>query len=268
MPRSHAYVLGVLIASLIEATALAPHAVTSAIGPSRMHTHRLQRTAVIRLCWVDDRQQRCSSGCCNRHIPADRLKCREGPSQTSRRLKSLNSCLVHSREPIKHRGTLRVCGSQWRSRNGHAMSSAGPMAKFRWTIRKEPRWKNIARQPQAALLHMRDWQVLGHLGTDVDVRLYRVRAQPYPRAPHAESDVIFQWKLTRHVSKGTHPDVLAALGSLADCWLVPSIRRYGEWEVKDRLCAERCPDTFMCPSRGLLKTSWTEMQLRIDHRRC
>ena len=26
--------------------------------------------------------------------------------------------------------------------------------------------------------------------------------------------------------------------------------RYGEWEVKDRLCAERCPDTFIMPKRG------------------
>jgi hypothetical protein len=222
-----------------------------------MHTHRLQRTDVIRLCWVDDQQQQeiaAQAAEIDISPAADRLKCREGPSPNLTPLEVVELMLG-----AFQRGTNQDIEELFAfvDPNGdlameHAMSSAGPMAKFRWTIRKEPRWKNIARRPQAALLHMRDWQVLGHLGTDVDVRLYRVRAQPYfPDAPHAESDVIFQWKLTRHVSKGTHPDVLAALGSLADCWLVNSIEPlYGEWEVKDRLCAERCPDTFIMPKRG------------------
>ena len=95
------------------------------------------------------------------------------------------------------------------------------MSKFRWSIRKEPRWRNIAARPHAVLLHMRDYEVLGTLGTDLDVRLFRVRAQPYfPDAPHAESEVVFQFQLVRHCTQFAHPDVVQALGTLGDCWLV------------------------------------------------
>ena len=130
-------------------------------------------------------------------------------------------------------------------------SPVGPMSKFRWSIRKEPRWRNIAARPHAVLLHMRDYEVLGTLGTDLDVRLFRVRAQPYfPDAPHAESVVVFQFQLVRHCSQFAHPDVVQALGTLADCWLVNNITpSYGDWEVKDPIGAGRCPDTFKMPKR-------------------
>lgn len=130
-------------------------------------------------------------------------------------------------------------------------SPVGPMPKFRWNIRKEPRWKNIARRPHATLLHMRDYDILGTLGTDLDVRLYRVRAHPYfPDAPHAESVVIFQFQLVRHCSHFAPPEIVEALGTLADCWLVNAIEpSYGEWEVKDPINASRCPDTFKMPKR-------------------
>lgn len=131
-------------------------------------------------------------------------------------------------------------------------SSAGPMSSFRWNIRKEPRWRNIAKRPQAALLKMREWQVLGHLGTDVDVRLYRIRAAPYfPDAPHAESEVVFQFQLVRQCSKYAAPGGLSVLGNRADCWMVNSIEPiYGDWQVKDKIGAERCPDTFIMPKRS------------------
>ena len=58
-------------------------------------------------------------------------------------------------------------------------SSAGAMSKFRWKIRKEPRWKNIARRPQAALLKMRSYAVQGSIMMNPDVMIYRIKAAPY-----------------------------------------------------------------------------------------
>ena len=95
-------------------------------------------------------------------------------------------------------------------------SSVGPMPSFRWTIRKEPRWKNIARRPHAALLKMRSWEILGRLVVDSDQLLYRVRASPYfPDAPQAEASCDFTWQLVRqHVT--SHP-AAAVLVDHADC---------------------------------------------------
>lgn len=129
-------------------------------------------------------------------------------------------------------------------------SSAGAMSAFRWKIRKEPRWKNIAGRPHAALLHMRAYEVLGSLMTDADVRLYRVRAEPFfPDAPHAESDVIFQFELVKQ--RASHPAAREALGNRADCWLVNNILpHYSDWAVKDPINNSQCPDTFVMPKRS------------------
>jgi len=125
--------------------------------------------------------------------------------------------------------------------------SAGAMSKFRWTIRKEPRWKNIARRPHAALLKMRTYEIVGSFMTDADVVQYKVKASPYfPDAPSCESEVTFQFQLVRqHASVGAHPSAAEALGAIAECWMVNSIKPdYGEWHVLDPIHAGRAPDSF------------------------
>jgi len=133
-------------------------------------------------------------------------------------------------------------------------SSAGAMSSFRWKIRKEPRWKNMANRPHAALLHMRSFEVVGGLMTDPDIRVYMVRAQPFfPDAPHAESDVNFQFEVVR-IGKSSHPDfaeIDAERGMQADCWMVNRIEpKYEDWAVRDPINAGRCPDTFKAPKRS------------------
>lgn len=129
------------------------------------------------------------------------------------------------------------------------ISSAGAMCAFRWSVRKEPRWRNIARRPQAALMHMRSYEVLGGVMIDPDLRSYMVRAQPFfPDAPDAESDVMFKFELRRirpplHQSPELYP--------LSGCWLVDDISPdFGAWEVRDPIGAGRAPDFFQMPKRS------------------
>ena len=129
-------------------------------------------------------------------------------------------------------------------------NSAGSMSKFRWKIRKEPRWKNIGRRPHAALVRMRSWSVGGVLMLDPDCLLYRVTASPFfPDAEHAESEVAFQWRLVRQRAvEGAHPAAKEALGELADCWMVHGITPdFSAWHVHDPIGAGRAPDTFKPP---------------------
>ena len=129
-------------------------------------------------------------------------------------------------------------------------SAAGAMNSFKWKIRKEPRWKNIAARPHAALLHMRAFEIAGGVMTDPDVRLYMVRAQPFfPDATQAESDVIFQFKLVRH--RATTPEAAEALGSMHGCWVVRDIAPdYASWSVRNPSGAGVAPDTFKRPKRS------------------
>lgn len=123
-------------------------------------------------------------------------------------------------------------------------SSAGAMARFRWTVRKEPRWRNIASRPHAALLSMRSWDMLGCVMIDADVVQCRVRASPcFPDALHAESEVSFLWTLVKQ--RALHPETAEALGATRDCWMVHDIAAdYASWHVHDPLNAERAPDFF------------------------
>ena len=54
----------------------------------------------------------------------------------------------------------------------------GAQTNFNWKVRNEPRWKNIARRPQAALYTMRDFRIVGTVFTDADKMLVRVSASP------------------------------------------------------------------------------------------
>ena len=73
---------------------------------------------------------------------------------------------------------------------------------------------------------------------------------PAGLSPHVRTVVIFQFQLVRHCSQFAPPEIVEALGTLADCWLVNAIEpSYGEWEVKDPNHAGRCPDTFKMPKR-------------------
>jgi hypothetical protein len=123
-------------------------------------------------------------------------------------------------------------------------NSAGAMSKFRWQVRKEPRWRNIAQRPHAALLSMRSYEVLGALMTDADCVTCRVRASPYfPDAEHAESEVYFNFELVRQ--RATTPSLIEMLGERAGCWMVHNIAAdYASWFVKDSIGAGRAPDSF------------------------
>ena len=68
----------------------------------------------------------------------------------------------------------------------------GAQTNFNWKVRNEPRWKNIARRPQAALYTMRDFRIVGTVFTDADKMLVRVSASlaPTRRAP-SETHFVF-----------------------------------------------------------------------------
>ena len=129
-------------------------------------------------------------------------------------------------------------------------SSAGSMQAFRWKVRKEQRWKNIAARPHAAMLHMRGYDVIGGLMTDVDAVQYHVRCSPFfPDAPFAESVVTFKVDVVRQLAQ--NDEHAEALGNRANCWIIHDITPgFGEWEVKDPLSADRCPDFFKPPKRS------------------
>lgn len=148
----------------------------------------------------------------------------------------------------------------WSDGEGSTAPSMSAVEKFRSEIRREPRWESIAGRPCAALLYMREWKVLGVVMTDADRMIYRVRASPtFPDAPHAESEVAFNWHLVRR--RAENPSAAAALGDLADCWMVHQIAPdYGAWAVADPLSADRAPDTFRPgghkPIGGLPSERW------------
>ena len=132
-------------------------------------------------------------------------------------------------------------------------SAAGSMKAFRWKVRKEQRWKNIAARPHAAMVHMRGYELIGGLMTDVDVRQYLVRCSPFfPDAPFAESVVTFKVDVVRQfVDAKRHKEQAEALGNRANCWIIDNITPgFGEWEVKDPISADRCPDFFKPPKRS------------------
>ena len=161
-------------------------------------------------------------------------------------------------------------------------SAVGPMLSFRWTIRKEPRWKSIARRPHAALLKMRSWEILGRLVVDADQLLYRVRASPFfPDAPQAEASCDFTWQLVRQHAATSHPAAAMLVEDYADCalasasgtvhshaslsryslspslnrptgWLVNNIMPdFSDWRVHDPIGAGRAPDFFTPPRRSI-----------------
>mmetsp|Transcript_33988 Transcript_33988/g.112495 ORF Transcript_33988/g.112495 Transcript_33988/m.112495 type:complete len:240 (+) Transcript_33988:54-773(+) len=129
-------------------------------------------------------------------------------------------------------------------------SSAGSMPAFRWTIRREPRWKGIAGRPQAALLKMRSWHIIGSLRPTLDECYVHVRASPFfPDAPDAEGEVVFKWHLARQHADA-HPEAAEMLGEAAGCWLVHDIApEHGSWTVHDPLDAGKAPapDFFKAP---------------------
>jgi hypothetical protein len=127
-------------------------------------------------------------------------------------------------------------------------SSAGAMACFRWTIRREPRWKGIAGRPHAALLKLRSWDIVGSLRPSLDECRVHVRCRPFfPDAPDAESEVEFEWTLARQFASN-HPEAAEALGVHDGCWMIRDIRpHYGSWTVHDALHNGRCPDYFTPP---------------------
>jgi hypothetical protein len=134
----------------------------------------------------------------------------------------------------------------------HSRGSADPMVNFRIKVRKEPRWKNIAGRPQAALMHMRKYDVMGGVMTDPDVRIYMVRAEPFfPDAPHAESDVVFQLELVRVRASRASGTADGEQTAAANCWMVNRIDpKFEDWAVRDRIHAGRCPDVFKPPKRS------------------
>ena len=80
----------------------------------------------------------------------------------------------------------------------------GAQTNFNWKVRNEPRWKNIARRPQAALYTMRDFRIVGTVFTDADKMLVRVSASPYfPDAPGAEAETHFVFTLGRMRASST-----------------------------------------------------------------
>ena len=129
-------------------------------------------------------------------------------------------------------------------------SSAGSMPAFRWTIRREPRWTGIAGRPQAALLNMRSWHIIGSLRPTLDECYVHVRASPFfPDAPDAEGEVVFKWHLARQHADA-HPEAAEMLGEAAGCWLVHDIApEHGSWTVHDPLDAGKAPapDFFQAP---------------------
>lgn len=127
------------------------------------------------------------------------------------------------------------------------------MTMFRIRIRTEPRWRNIAARPHAALLRMRSYEIVGGVMTDPDIRVYMVRAHPFfPDAPDAESSCDFQFQLVRQ--RGS--DVSE---SAAGCWMVDHIEpKYQGWTVKDPLDNGRCPDVFIAPKRFAPGTAYDD----------
>ena len=119
----------------------------------------------------------------------------------------------------------------------HATSASdGPVARLRWTMRREPRWKSIGSRPMAALLHHKAHEVVR--GTNrgyVDESTFRCSAKvmPYfPDAPAAESTVTYSWLLRRQMC-GTlaNPETL---------WMVDQIEPvFGAWAVDDPISVGR-----------------------------
>jgi len=108
-------------------------------------------------------------------------------------------------------------------------SSAGPRARFKWTIRREPRWRQIGGRPYAALLNLHKWELLGSLYKDENTFICRVRVFPFfPDAPFAEPQTVFQWTLSR-LSDSTG---MGRLGDLEGCWVVHHIEAdFSGWFV-------------------------------------
>jgi hypothetical protein len=128
-----------------------------------------------------------------------------------------------------------------------ALQQKNGMDGFRWAVRREPRWLHISARPHAALLNCRSWTVVGQLRLGLDSIVFRVSAMPFfPDAPHAESEVVFNWHLCRQLAGlGAHPSAAEALGDRAGCWLVNDIEPdYSGWQVLDPSSAGKAPDSF------------------------
>ena len=111
-----------------------------------------------------------------------------------------------------------------------------------YTISKRGPWSSV-----------RGYELIGGLMTDVDVRQYLVRCSPFfPDAPFAESVVTFKVDVVRQfVDAKRHKEQAEALGNRANCWIIDNITPgFGEWEVKDPISADRCPDFFKPPKRS------------------
>lgn len=198
------------------------------------------RSASPTLCWVDETQQ----------LSAQQQQLMQGPSPALAPSEVVSLMLA-----AFQRGTNEDIEQLFRfveptgALASSNLCSAGPMVHFRATVRKEPRWKNIARRPQAAMMHMRSYTIVGCLFEDADTITYRTRCSPFfPDAPAAESEVGFDWHLVRQrAADSRHPELLQGR---ADCWMVDDIQpKYGDWQVFDPLSAERCPDVFKAPKR-------------------
>ena len=116
----------------------------------------------------------------------------------------------------------------------------GAQTNFNWKVRNEPRWKNIARRPQAALYTMRDFRIVGTVFTDADKMLVRVSASPYfPDAPGAEAETHFVFTLGRMRASSTHAEMVEH----PECWMTHSVEPdYSSWAVTDPNNAERVAD--------------------------
>jgi len=235
-------------------TVMVPHACALSLVPGSLVSNHARAPAAVKMAWVNDPHSSGMSYVEEEWIDAsqaaDRALLALGPSTELE-----PSTIVDMVMKGFQRGTnedvedlfqfVEPTGKLANSYQG----SAGPMKNFRIKIRKEPRWKSIANRPIAALLHMRNFTIMGGVMTDPDVRVYHVRAEPFfPDAPQAESEVIFQFELVRQ--RASIESGITALGSHHKCWLIDSIEpKYSDWAVRDPI-GIICPDVFKKPKRS------------------
>ena len=242
--RSYLLMFGLLaVVTAFQAGARSAPCHRANLGAVRMQWIPEQHSQGLR--WVEDHDLDVSHA-------AARAKCRAGPSPALEPAEVVDMVLG-----AFQRGTNEDVEDlfQFVLPNGEMSQefdtcNAGPMVNFRIKIRKEPRWKNVAGRPHATLLHMRSYDVIGGLMTDPDLRVYMARAQPFfPDAPHAESDVLFQFELVR-VRPSSHPSA-PGVTAYDGCWMINSIEpKYEDWAVRDPVSVERCPDYFTRPKRS------------------
>ncbi len=110
-------------------------------------------------------------------------------------------------------------------------SSAGARSRWKWEVRREPRWRQIGARPMAALFRHSGWSLTSVMEPTPHKCIVRVRAHPwFPDAPHAESEATFQWELVKQPEAS--PAASSYEVSHPGCWLVHQIEAdFGGWQV-------------------------------------